>query len=174
MASVSAWCSRFHHMHSQLRCPQLQLTLRWLFPSCFLIFDEPSNFWLELGILASVPEQFTLSCLPLWYFETSLKALKVVNTQPKGPSVWACKVSTSHYAERLCQAGLKSNRSSVASPSLSEEHCCRRRKRPGDNLTDLTWCYLGVNTPSMNIHIACVCVMCVRVGLSGLCLAAFW
>lgn len=34
----------------------------------------------------------------------------------------------------------------------------RGRKGPGDNLGDLTRCYLGVNTPQMNIHIVCVCV----------------
>ena len=55
----------------------LSLTIAWL--------NMLNPLWMVLCMQA---EQFTLS-LPsaFWYFETSLKALKVVNTQPKGLGV---------------------------------------------------------------------------------------
>lgn len=92
---------------------------------------------------------------PLILWNIIKNTFEVVNIQPRGTGVSACEVSTSHYVQRLCQSRLKSNRCSVASPSLSEEHCALLRKRPGDNLTDLTWCYPGVDVSLMNIHFVC-------------------
>ncbi len=80
---------------------QLKLTL----PSCFLEFNEPLvkewRFrWCSVFMPVS-PKRFTLSCLLLWYFETSLKALKVAKHPTQGSGSLSQQGKHCHYAERV-------------------------------------------------------------------------
>lgn len=138
----------------------------WLFPPVSFGLMNPwlkSNFCVVLCIQGSVSEQFPLPCLHFWYFKTSLKALKVANTQPKGAEIWG-KHLPLHW--KVVSDGVKIKQVFccvsiiIWRKLLSAQEKARRQSDRPDPV--LSWCQHAVDEYSF-----CVCVMCVSVCLSS-------